>query len=172
MPLRLPRLLLTVVLLAGGPAFAGAAPPVAAPPLEVAHWRWTEAIADRQPIGNYQRYAPERPLYLWFDLHGTQAALDAMRTGRPLRIVVRWRREGGGTAGAPDLTTVLSVGAPGLADRLEREVREHGYFVWPSWARKDTLSSGRWEVFLTDPDGYPLPCAAPRGPCRLAIDIG
>jgi hypothetical protein len=41
-----------------------------------------------------------------------------MWTGRSLRIVVHWRREGGRTVGAPDLTTVLSVGEPGVGGRL------------------------------------------------------
>jgi hypothetical protein len=48
----------------------------------VAQWRWTEAIQDQRPIGNHQRHAPDQPLYLWFDLHGTQAAVDLMRAGR------------------------------------------------------------------------------------------
>jgi hypothetical protein len=67
--------------------------------------------------------------------------------------------------------TVLSIGDPGLADRLEHEVRQRGYFDWPSRARKERLSPGRSEVSLTYPDGRPLPCAAPQGSCRFAIDI-
>jgi hypothetical protein len=171
MPGRLSHLLLSAIVLAGAPALA-AAPPAAQPPLEVAQWRWTEGIEDRQPVGNYQRFAPDQPLTLWFEVHGTQAALDALRAGHPLRVVVRWHRVNGATPGAPDLATVLPIGAPGLADRLEHEIRGQGHFDWPAWARKNTLSAGRWEVSLTDPDGYPLPCATPRGPCRFTIDIG
>jgi hypothetical protein len=171
MPGRLPRIFLSTIMLLGAPALAAAASP-AQPPIEVAQWRWTEAIQDGQPVGNYQRIAPDQPLYLWFELHGSQAALDALRAGRTPRVVVRWHRLNGVTPGAPDLVTVLPVGVPNLADRLEHEVRERGYFDWPAWARKDTLSTGRWEVSLTDPDGYPLPCAAAGGPCRFTIDIG
>jgi hypothetical protein len=172
MPRRLPGFLLAATLLAAGPAFAAAAPPSGQPPLEVAQWRWTEAIRDRQPIGDYQRYAPDQPLYIWFELHGTQATIADLRSGQPPRIEVHWRRENGQTPAAPDLVTDLSVGAPGLADRLEHEVSEKGYFDWPSWARKDTLSRGRWIVSLTYPDGRPVACAAPRGACRFTIDIG
>jgi hypothetical protein len=68
--------------------------------------------------------------------------------------------------------TPLSVGDPRLADRLEHEVREKGHFDWPAWARKDTLSPGRWVVSLTDPDGRTLPCAAPPGPSHFTIEIG
>jgi hypothetical protein len=169
---RLPDLVLSAILLAGGPVLAASGPLPARPPLEVAQWRWTDAIEDRRPIGNYQRYAPDQPLYFWFELHGTQAALDDLQSGRALRVEVHWRRENGQTPGAPDLVTELSVGAPDLADRLAHEVREAGYFSWPAWARKDRLSRGRWEVSLTDPNGRPLPCAAPQGVCRFTIDIG
>jgi hypothetical protein len=95
-----------------------------------------------------------------------------MQSRRGLRVVVRWRLENGPTPAAPDLVTVLPVGDPGLADRLEHEVRQTGYFRWPTWVRKDTLGPGRWQVSLTDPDGYPLPCAAPRTLCRFTIDVG
>jgi hypothetical protein len=190
MPAKMPGFLLSLLLLGGSavagstpgtPALAGggpgagiaaAAPPAGQPPLEVAQWRWTEAIQDRRPIGNYQRYAPDQPLYLWVDLHGTEAAIDMIRSGRAPRILVLWRHASGPTPGAPDLVTPLRVGAPGLADRLEHEVREKGYFDWPAWARKDTLSPGRWVVELTDPNGNLLPCAAPPGPSRFTIEIG
>jgi hypothetical protein len=165
-------LLLSAILFLGGAALAAQAPSPTRPALEVAQGRWADAIQDRQPIGNYQQFAPEEPLFFWFLLHGTQAAVDNLRAGHPLRVVVHWRREGGGTTGAPELTTVLSVGEPGLADRLEHEVRQQGYFDWPAWARKETLSPGRWQVSLTDPDGYPLPCATPQGACRFTISIG
>jgi hypothetical protein len=177
MPGRMPRFLLSLLLLAGGavlgldPGIAAAAPTAGQPPLEVAQWRWTEAIQDGQPIGNYQRYAPDQPLYLWFDLHGTETAVDRIRSGRIPRILVLWRRASGPTPGAPDLVTALKVGDPRLADRLEHEVREKGYFDWPAWARKDTLSPGRWVVELTDANGNLLPCTAPPGPCRLEIEI-
>jgi hypothetical protein len=85
-PGRMPRSLLFAIVLAGGTAFAAAAPLPGRPPLEVAQWRWAEAIQDRQPIGNHQRYAPDRPLYIWFDLHGTQAALDELWNGHAPRI--------------------------------------------------------------------------------------
>lgn len=173
MPGRMPHSLLLAVALVGGPVFAAALPLSGRPPLEVAQWRWAEAIQDRQPIGNYQHYAPAEPLYLWLDhLHGTQAAVDDLRHAGPLRIEVHWRRENGATPGAPDLVTDLSVGDPDLADRLEHEVRQQGYFDWPSWARKDRLSPGRWAVSLTYPDGRPVPCAVLSGACRFAIDIG
>lgn len=163
--------LLAAMVLAAAPALTTVASAGPAP-LEVAQWRFAEAIQDRQPIGNYQRCAPDQPLYLWFDLHGTQEAVDELRAGHPLRVVVHWRREGGSGRGAPDLTTVLPVGDPALADRLEQEVRQKGHFDWPAWARKDTLDPGRWQVSLTDPDGHPLPCATANGACGFAIDIG
>ncbi len=123
-PKRLRYLLLSAILLAGGRVLAAAAPLPAQPPLEVAQWRWADAIQDRQPIGNYQRYAPNQPLYFWFELHGTQAALDDLQSGRPLRVAVHWQRVNGQTPGAPDLVTELSVGDPGLVDRLAHEIRE------------------------------------------------
>jgi hypothetical protein len=168
----LSRFLFSAIMLAGAPAFAAAGPPAALPLLAVAQWRWTASIDNRQPMDNYQSSAPAEPLYFWFELHGSEAAVDALKAGRRLRVVVRWHRENGATPGAPDLVSVLPIGEPGLADRLAHEVREQGYFDWPAWARKDTLSPGRWTVSLTDPDGYPLPCAAPQGACRFTIDIG
>jgi hypothetical protein len=138
----------------------------------VAQWRWTAAIQDRPPIGNYQRHAPDQPLYLWFDLHGTQAFVDPIRSGRAPRILVLWRHASGPTSGAPDLVTPLEVGDPRLADRLGHELREKGYLDRPAWAGKDMLSPGRWVVELTDADGHLLPCAVPPGPSPFTIEIG
>jgi hypothetical protein len=116
--------------------------------------------------------APEQPLNLCLDLHGAQQA-GRRAAGPPSlaargALAARRRRH----RKCPDLTTVLLIGAPDLAERLQQEVRRQGYLEWPSWARKDTLSHGRWEVSLTDPDGYPPSCATPSGTCRFAIDIG
>ena len=114
--------------------------------------------------------APGRPVYLSMTLDGTQAAIDRMRTDRPLRIQVHWVR--GSASGAPNLTTDLTVGRPGLAAALAGEVRRQGYFEWHSWASKNMLTPGTWTVSLTYPDGTPLPCGQDKQPCRFTLNVG
>lgn len=113
---------------------------------------------------------PGRPVYLSMTLDGTQAAIDRIRADRPLTIEVHWTRES--PSGAPNLTTDLTIGQPGLASALAGEVRRQGYFQWHSWARKDTLSAGTWTVSLTYPDGTPLTCGPDRQPCRFTLNVG
>jgi hypothetical protein len=116
---------------------------------------------------------PGQPVYLSMTLAGSQAAIDRMRAGGSLTIQVHWERENAATApGAPNLVTDLTIGRPGLADALEREVSRKGFFEWHSWARKDMLGAGTWTVSLTYPDGQPLACGADAQPCRFTINIG
>jgi hypothetical protein len=117
--------------------------------------------------------APGRPVYLTMTFAGTQAAIDRMRSDRPLTVEVQWAQENGGAAsGAPNLVTELTIGRPGLAAALEGDVRRRGYFEWHSWARKDNLSPGRWTVSVTDGDGQPLLCGQQAQPCRFTLDVG
>jgi hypothetical protein len=102
--------------------------------------------------------------------HGTQAAIDAMRSGHQPKIQVHWVREGANSA--PNLTTELTVGRPGLADTFEQQVRRKGFFEWHSWARKDTLPPGAWTISLTDSDGQLFPCGPDAEPCRFNIGVG
>ncbi|MGH7095553.1 MAG: hypothetical protein ACREFB_18715, partial [Stellaceae bacterium] len=112
------------------------------------------------------------PLYVWLTLAGSQAAIDQLQSGTPLAIQIHWTRATPG-AGAPDEVTNLAVGRPDLAPVLAGEVQRTGHFVWHSWARKDTLSPGRWTVSLTGASGQPLQCgtAAPH-PCLMSLDVG
>jgi hypothetical protein len=115
-----------------------------------------------------------RPLYLWLTVEGGQVAVDQLRTGGRLAIDLHWARDDGSTAaGAPNLTTELTIGQPGLVATLAGQVERQGHFEWHLWARKDALSPGRWTVSLTYPDGQPVACgeAQPR-PCRLLVDVG
>jgi hypothetical protein len=125
--------------------------------ISVARWEFSPAT-------------PGRPVYLTMTLAGTQAAIDRIRANSPLTIQVHWRRNS--ASGAPDLTTDLTVGQPGLADALAGEVRRQGYFEWHSWARKDTLSPGAWTVSLSYPDGTPLTCGQDAQPCRFTLNVG
>ena len=113
---------------------------------------------------------PGRPVYLSMTLDGTQAAIDRMRADRPLTIEVHWTRDA--PSGAPNLTTDLTVGRPGLAAALAGEVQRQGYFEWHSWASKDTLSPGTWTVSLTYPDGTPVACGPDHHPCRFTLNVG
>jgi hypothetical protein len=143
------------------------------PGLRVAQWLFSNRLAadpnQPPPQGRPPASAAE-PLYLWLVLDGNQAAIDDMRAGGGLKIEVHWVRDS--ASGAPDLVTVLTVGGPGLADTLAQEVRRRGFFQWHSWTRKDTLSAGTWTVFLTYPDGKPLPCGPDAQPCRFEINLG
>ena len=125
--------------------------------ITVAQWGFTPAT-------------PGRPVFLSMTLDGTQAAVDRMRADRPLTIQVHWMRDSAN--GAPNLTTDLTVGQPGLASALAGEVRRQGYFQWHSWASKDTLSPGTWTVSLTYPDGTPVACGRDRQPCRFTLNVG
>jgi hypothetical protein len=113
---------------------------------------------------------PGRPVYLSMTLDGSQAAIDRMRSDRPLTIQVHWTRDT--ASGAPNLTTDLMIGRPGLASALASEVRRQGYFEWHSWASKDTLSPGQWTISLSYPDGTPLACGPDRQPCRFTLNVG
>jgi hypothetical protein len=123
--------------------------------ITVAQWGFTPAT-------------PGRPVYLSMTLDGTQAVVDRMRAGA-LTIQVHWTREA--VSGAPNLTTDLTVGQPGLASALAGEVRRQGYFEWHSWASKETLSPGQWTVSLTYPDGTPVACGRDRQPGRFTLNV-
>jgi hypothetical protein len=117
--------------------------------------------------------AAGRPLYLWMTIAGGAAAADQLRDG-PIAIEAHWSHAAasGGGRGAPDLTTRLSVGRPGLASALAGEVRHQGHFAWHTWTRKDALTPGQWTVSLTYPNGSPLPCgAAFPQPCHLSFTV-
>jgi hypothetical protein len=144
---------------------------LARPSLEVTRWGFRSgngqdiAVSGHVPAG--------RPLTLWFDLDGNQAALDRMRRRGSLAIEVHWEHQNRDVSpGAPDLVTRLTIGHAGLADRLAAEVRRTGFFAWHSWAQKTSLSPGTWSVSLTYPDGRPLACGNPPVPCRFHITVG
>lgn len=148
-----------------------AAPSLApAPDIEVVQWRFGGRPGDAPNQPPQGDIVAGRPLYLWMTLNGTQAAVDAMRSGHPPKIQVHWVREG--SNGAPNLTTELPIGRAGLADTFEQQVRRKGFFEWHSWARKVTLPRGTWTISLTYPDGRPLPCAPAAEPCRFKIEVG
>lgn len=140
--------------------------------LSVAQWGFSHDLANTQKQVPPDSVPPGQPLYLWMTLDGAQAAIDRIQTG-PLTIQVHWVRENAGaTPGAPNLVTDLTIGRPDVAATLEEVVRRSGHFEWHSWARKDTLSPGRWTVSLTYPDGRPLPCGQSEEPCRFTINVG
>ena len=143
---------------------------VAGPSLEVTQWGFRNgnggdiAASGHVPAG--------RPLTLWFELDGNQAALDQMHARGSIAIEVHWERQTGDAApGAPDLVTRLTIGHAGLVNRLAAEVRRTGFFQWHSWAQKTSLSAGTWSVSLTYPDGQPLACGNPPVPCRFHITV-
>ena len=90
----------------------------------MARWEFSPAI-------------PGQPVYLVMTLDGTQAVIDRMRADRPVRIQLHWMRQT--PSGAPNLTTNLTVGQPGLAAALVGEGRRQGSCEWHSWTSKDTL---------------------------------
>jgi hypothetical protein len=133
--------------------------------------RWSLRSGNGENVSATGHAPAGRPLTLQLQLVGTQAAVDRIRRG-PIAIEVHWTRESGGPWSAPNLVTRLTIGHPGIAGALAAEVRRTGYFEWHSWARKDSLSPGRWQVSLTYPDGRPLACGNPPAPCRFRIDAG
>jgi hypothetical protein len=140
--------------------------------LAVTRWGWRS--------GDGARMSATRPipvgkgLILWMKLAGGMAAVNQIRRRGSIVIEIHWTRETSGSAGpgAPDLVTRLSIGHPGLADRLAAEVRRTGFFEWHSWAEKTSLSPGKWSVSLTYPNGQPLACGTPPTPCRFHLEIG
>ena len=141
--------------------------------LEVAQWRLTDRLADGPSQPSEATIVSGRPAYLWMVLDGTQKAVDSMRANHGLTIQVHWIRDTSETgAGAPNLTTELAIGQPGLADTFEQQVHRRGSFKWHSWARKDALSPGTWTVSLTYEDGKPLACAPDAKPCQFTIRVG
>lgn len=139
--------------------------------LAVTHWSFRSG--DGEDVSATSRAPAGQSLTLSFTLDGDQAALDRMRARGSIAIEVHWRRQTDSSApGAPDLVTRLTIGHPGLADRLAGEVRRTGFFKWHSWAEKTTLSPGTWSVSLTYPDGTPLACGNPPAPCRFRIAVG
>jgi hypothetical protein len=161
-------------ILCGATLLAAAAPVNPQSPIEVTQWNWTGP--DGTAGGPRQRPTfdepPGGPLYLWLRLDGGETALDDIRDRGALTIEVHWTRASGASIAAPDLVTDLSIGDRGVLGRLEREVRQRGYFEWHSWAEKDTLSPGRWIVSLTYPDGRPVTCGEDHAACQMAVDIG
>src|SRR5215471_6457174 len=89
-----------------------------APDIEVVQWRFGGRPGDAPDQPPQGDIVAGRPLYLWMTLNGTQVAVDAMRSGHQPKIQVHWVREG--SNGAPNLTTELPVGQPGLADTFEQ----------------------------------------------------
>jgi hypothetical protein len=139
------------------------------PALLVSAWGFSHSPGGAMP----QAGAPTGgPLYLWFELRGDERVLVAMRASGGLPIEVHWTPPPLAAPTAPPLTTAITVGRPGLAGALEREVQRSGSFLWRAWAEKTTLSPGRWRVTLTYPDGRPLACAPANEPCQFTIDIG
>jgi hypothetical protein len=138
--------------------------------LEVVSW----GIGPHLGSGTENQLRVGEPLYLWMTLAGGQAAVARLRDQGPIAIEVHWSRaDSGGTAGAPDLVTRLTIGQSDLVPVYAGEVQRQGYFEWHSWARKDSLSPGTWQVSLTYADGQPLLCgqSAPRA-CQFSITIG
>ncbi|MGC2198859.1 MAG: hypothetical protein WA633_01725 [Stellaceae bacterium] len=141
--------------------------------LEVMQWRFTDRLADAPSQPSEATMVSGRPLYLWMVLDGTQTAVDGLRADHGLTIQVHWLRDARETGtGAPNLTTELAIGQPGLADTFEQQVHRQGSFKWHSWARKDALSPGTWTVSLTYEDGKPLACVPDAKPCQFTIRAG
>jgi hypothetical protein len=116
-----------------------------------------------------------QPLYLSLTVQGGQSAVDQLRNAGGIPIIVHWTRDDGGSTGksAPDLTSELTIGRPGIAAALAGEVEHQGHFAWHTWTRKDTLTPGQWSVSLTYPDGAPVMCGQSAAePCRFSINIG
>jgi hypothetical protein len=143
--------------------------PVTETELVVAQWGLGPSLETARKQASQGNGMRGRPLYLWMTLHGTQAAVDRMRTGPPLAIEVRWMREDGN---APTSATGLTIGRPGVADALEQQVRVRGFFEWHSWTWKNALGAGTWTVSLTYPNGRLLRCGQDAQPCRFAINVG
>lgn len=115
-----------------------------------------------------------RPLYLWLTVEGGEPAVDRLRETGRLVVKVHWSRDDAASGpSAPDLTTELTIGRPGLAATLAGEVQKQGHFEWHLWTRKNALSRGKWTMTLTYPDGAPVQCGVQQPqPCRLSIDVG
>lgn len=143
-------------------------------PLAVTRWS-LNGTAEQQPDGGLTIAAVAgRPLYLKFTIEGGGAAVDRLRSDGRLAIEVHWARSGdAAAAGAPTLTTELTIGRPELVGLFASQVQKQGHFEWHMWARKDALSPGQWTVSLTYPDGTPVQCGeAQPQPCRLAVNAG
>ena len=155
----------------GGGTAAMESPRGAEPPLEVTQWGLRGGNGAELPATGL--VPAGQPLTLWFTLAGDAAAVNHIRSRGRIAIEVHWARaSSGGSWGAPNLVTRLSIGRPDLADGLAAEVRRTGAFAWHSWAEKDSLSPGRWSVTLTYPNGEPLACGNPPAPCRFSFQVG
>ena len=143
-------------------------------PLTVVRWGFN-AAARRDGSGALVVVASAgRPLQLWLTIEGGQTAIEELQAAGRLTIAVHWQRADKSPGpGVPDLTTELTIGRPGLAAILARQVQRQGYFQWHLWSRKDALSPGQWIVSLSYPDGAPVRCGqvAPQ-PCRLSVSAG
>jgi hypothetical protein len=151
------------------------APGSAAPQsgLDVVRWGFGGSLSQAAQAAAPAAVPSGGPVYLSMILAGGEAAVDRLRAAGRLAVEVHWTRDGGGP-GAPDLVTRLNVGDPALAPLLAAQVARAGRFQWHSWARKDTLSPGRWTVSLTYADGSPVLCGAGAAaqPCRFSFDVG
>jgi hypothetical protein len=142
--------------------------------LAVVKWSFSAGSPPDQSGGGPLVATAGRPLYLSLTVQGGEAAVDQLRTGGGIPIVVHWTRAGANAAkGAPDLTSELTIGDRGIASALAGEVEHRGHFDWHTWTRKDTLSPGQWGVSLTYPDGQPVMCGqSAEEPCRFSINVG
>lgn len=157
------------------PATATAQPAVGAAPgaITVTSWGFSRTSPRGMATpGPTVLPAQKGPLYVWMVLGGNQAAIAQMQSGAAPAIQIHWISATPAVS-APNEVTNLTVGRPGLASVLASEVQRTGHFTWHTWARKDTLSPGRWIVSLTDGSGQPLQCAGPTPhPCQISLEVG
>lgn len=150
------------------------------PPLAIAAAVWTAAVdpGSKQPVGRLTRASPGKRLVLWMNLSGTAAALDQLAAQGRLPIRHKWFREsmlGIDAQGVamPHEEIEIPAAAPGVIDKLRREVAASGHFSWRTWSLKDKVARGTWRVTVVYADNTPVLCPGDEGkqPCEYVIAV-
>jgi hypothetical protein len=143
--------------------------------LTVAEAVWTSGIDERDHGAVYDRTAPVGPLYLWMKVKGSNWALQSLQEAGKLPIYHQWFRHSIIGVSAEGVTTMIDniripAGDPSLADQLETEISNRGFFDWRTWSMKDHIKQGKWVVKVVYADGTAVLCEGDQA-CEYAISV-
>lgn len=106
-----------------------------------------------------------KKVYLWMQLRGSAALLEALRQSSQGSLPIRheWYKYQSDeiSAETPDvlnLSVDLTVGKKDALQKLSYELAADGAFSWRVWSGKEQLSSGWWRVDLVYATGEPVLC--------------
>lgn len=138
---------------------------------------WTNKVVDRQYQHQYTENAPVAPIYIWFELRGGPAAIDALRKDHQMPVTVRWTwfvgAGGEGYAGQLIHEYTLTVGNTQVIQRLADQVQRVGFFTWRTWAIEKQAAHGVWQAeldYLDDTNGgAPVTCGTQACTFRISM---